>query len=121
EPPRAVFTEGPLLKADTSCLVMIKEEPSKMLLTVSQPDLALYRGASDEAFDENGKRIERSIYSRPWIDNDSGEIPVTITIKGRWNVEETPTCRVISSDKKQTVLTFICRDAASFEATLVRK
>ncbi len=121
ETPRAVFTEGPLLKADTSCLVMIKEEPSKMVLTVSQPDLALYRGASDEAFDENGKRIERSIYSRPWIDNDSGEIPVTITIKGKWNVEETPTCRVISSDKKQTVLTFICRDAASFEATLVRK
>lgn len=121
ETPRAVFTEGPLLKADTSCLVMIKEEPSKMVLTVSQPDLALYRGASDEAFDKNGKRIERSIYSRPWIDNDSGEIPVTITIKGKWNVEETPTCRVISSDKKQTVLTFICRDAASFEATLIRK
>ena len=24
---------------------------------------------------------ERSIYSRPWIDNDSDEIPVTITLK----------------------------------------
>ena len=39
---------------------MIKEEPSKMVLTVSQPDLALYRGASDEAFDENGKRMPLS-------------------------------------------------------------
>ncbi len=41
-----------------------KESPEKMLLTVSQPDLALYRGASDEAFDKDGKRVERSIYSR---------------------------------------------------------
>lgn len=92
-----------------------------MLLTLSQPDLALYRGPSDEAFDENGKRIERSIYSRPWIDNDSGEIPVTITLKGEWSVEDTPACQVISSDKKQTVLKFICRDAASFETILIRK
>ena len=27
---------------------------------------------------KDGKRIERSIYSRPWIKNVSGEIPVTI-------------------------------------------
>ncbi len=59
-----------------------KESADKVLLTVAQPDLALYRGPSDEDFfDKDGKRMERSIYSRPWIDNESGEIPVTVTLK----------------------------------------
>lgn len=92
-----------------------------MLLTVAQPDLALYRGPSDEAYDKDGKRMERSIYSRPWIDNESGEIAVTLTIKGRWSVAETPFCKLISSDKKQTILRFICKDAASFEVELSKQ
>lgn len=33
---------------------MIREDRDKLLLTVSQPDLALYRGPSDEAFDKDG-------------------------------------------------------------------
>lgn len=118
ETPQALPREGWLQKADTSCLVMIRENKDKLLLTVSQPDLALYRGASDEAFDKDGKRIERSIYSRPWIDNDSGEIPVTVIVKGEWNVTETPFCKVVRKDKRQTVLRFTCRDAASFEVEL---
>ena len=74
---------GLLQRVDTSCLVMIhKGSADKIKLTVAQPDLALYRGPSDEAFDKDGKRIERSIYSRPWIENASSEIPVTVTIKG---------------------------------------
>ena len=86
ETPRSLPADGLLQKADTSCLVMVRENNGKLLLTVSQPDLALYRGPSDEAFDKDGKRMERSIYSRPWIDNDSGEIPVTVTLKacGKW-------------------------------------
>ena len=55
-------------------------------------------------------QVRRSIYSRPWIDNDSGEIPVTITLRGRWAIRETPACQVVSSDKKYTVLRFICKD-----------
>ena len=90
-------------------------------MTVSQPDLALYRGASDEAFDKDGKRVERSIYSRPWIDNESGEIPVTVTLKGQWNIKETPFCKVLSVDKKQTVLRFTCKDGASLEVMLEKR
>lgn len=118
ETPKGNLPEGLVQRTDTSCLVMVRQEKGKALLTVAQPDLALYRGASDEAFDADGKRIERSIYSRPWIDNDSGEIPVTVTLKGQWKVSETPTCRVVSADKKQTVLRFICRDAASQDVEL---
>lgn len=118
ETPRSLPADGLLQKADTSCLVMVRENNGKLLLTVSQPDLALYRGSSDEAFDKDGKRIERSIYSRPWIDNDSGEIPVTVTLKGLWQVAETNYCKLVSADKKQTVLRFTCRDAASFDVEL---
>lgn len=119
ETPRTALPAGLLQRTDTSCLVMIrKESRDKMLLTVAQPDLALYRGASDEAFDKEGKRIERSIYSRPWIDNESKEIPVTITLKGYWNVAETPYCKVVSANKRQTVLRFICKDGASLEVGL---
>ena len=121
ETPQTALPGGLLQRADTSCLVMVhKESADKIKLTVAQPDLALYRGASDEAFDKDGKRIERSIYSRPWIDNDSGVIPVTVTLKGRWNIQETPFCKVISSDKKETVLRFSCKDGASFEVSLNR-
>lgn len=119
ETPQATLPGGLLQRTDTACLVMVQKEASdKYLLTVAQPDLALYRGDSDEALDENGKRIERSIYSRPWINNESGEIPVTVTLKGRWTVEETPYCKFVSADKKQTVLRFTCKNGASFEVEL---
>ncbi len=120
ETPQALPDGGLLQKADTSCLVMTREYKDKLLLTVSQPDLALYRGPSDEAFDKDGKRIERSIYSRPWIKNVSGEIPVTITLKGLWRVTETPYCQVVVADRKQTVLRFTCHDAVSLDVELKR-
>ena len=119
ETPSADLPKGLLMKADTSCLVMVHEEKGKALLTVAQPDLAFYRGPSDEAFDENGKRIERSIYSRPWINNDSGEIPVTVTLEGCWTVKETPACQVVSSDKNSTVIRFICKDGMSQDTELI--
>lgn len=122
ETPQKELPGGLLLKTDTACLAMIhRESDHRLLLTVSQPDLALYRGASDEAFDAAGKRIERSIYSRPWIDNESQEIPVTVTLKGCWEMAETPFCKVVSQTAHDTVLRFTCREAASFEVTLTKK
>ena len=119
ETPETTLPGGLLQRVDTSCLVMTHQESAdKIKLTVAQPDLALYRGPSDEAFDKDGKRIERSIYSRPWVNNGSSEIPLTVTIKGRWNVEETPYCKVVSSNEKQTILRFSCKDGASFEVEL---
>lgn len=118
ETPQVLPTDGLLQAADTSCLVMIRENKDKLLLTVSQPDLALYRGPSDEAFDKDGKRMERSIYSRPWIENESQEIPVTVTLKGAWKVADTPYCKLVSTNKDETVLRFTCRDAASFDVEL---
>ena len=116
-----VLPKGLIQHVDTTCLVMVHElDKKEAILTVSNPDLALYRGASDEKLDAQGKRIERSIYSRPWISNKSQEIPVRVTLKGRWNISENPACKVISCNKKATTLEFTCKDAASFEVKLTK-
>ncbi len=110
-------------KTDTCCLAMVKEEDSKhIVLTVSQPDIALYRGPSDESFDNDGKRIERSIYSRPWKDNESQEIPVTVTLSGQWVPENLlSNMELVESDKKHTVLRFTCREGRSYDVNLSKK
>ena len=118
ETPQSLPKDGLVQATDTSCLVMVRQEGKKVRLTVAQPDLALYGGPSDEAFDEQGKRKERSIYSRPWKSNKSAEMPLTVTLKGCWQVDETSFCKIVSVDKKQTVLRFACKDAASFEVEL---
>ena len=58
--------------------------------------------------------------SRPWKFDESLEIPVTVTLKGKWNVKDTTFCKIVSSDKKQTVLKFVCKDAASYDIELTR-
>lgn len=117
-----VLPDGLLQRTDTACLVMVRQTGKQQaVLTVANPDLALYRGPADEIYDEQGKRVERSIYSRPWIKNKSMEVPVRVTLAGCWAVGENPACRVVSADKKQTVLEFACRDAASLEVTLTRR
>lgn len=114
------LSDGLIQKADTSCLIMIEEIGRKLNLTVCNPDLALYRGISDDIFDENGKRIERSIYSRSWKSNKSQEIPVIITLKGKWNMKDTDKCKTLKSDNKHTILQFSCKDGASIGIELYK-
>ena len=49
------------------------------------------------------------------------EVSVTVTLKGRWEVKETPFCKVLSVDKKQTTVRFTCKDGLSFEAELTKR
>lgn len=110
--------EGIVQKVDTACLIMVEEISRKLNLTVCNPDLALYRGPSDDVYDENNKRVERSIYSRPWISDKSQEIPVIITLKGKWSMSNTNNCRILESDNNHTVLEFLCKDGASIGVEL---
>lgn len=112
--------KGLVLGADTACLIMVKEDKNNILLTVCNPDLALYSGPADEIFDENGKRVERSIYSRPWKFNESQEMPITVTLAGEWNIKENDKCQVIKSDNKKTILRFACKDGMSINIELDR-
>lgn len=109
-----------ILSVDTSCLIMVKEDKDNFTLTVCNPDLGLYSGPADEIYNEKGKRVERSIYSRPWKFNESKEMPVTVTLKGQWIIEEAPWCEVISQNKKETVLKFYCKDGASYDLEVRR-
>lgn len=112
---------GLLAKADTSCLVMVKEEGKMITLSVCQPDIALYRGKSNDVFDENGKRIERSIYSRPWKFNASLPIDVCVTLKGEWKATQLPAnCTILSANKKQTVIKFTCKDGLTTDINLTK-
>lgn len=118
ETPKQV-THPIIASVDTSCLVMISQENKESIaLTVSNPDLALYRGASDELLDENGKRVERSIYSRPWISNESQVIPVTLVLKGKWSVSEMKESLSVEVEGNSTRISFGCKDAASIDVKL---
>ena len=113
--------KGVVAAVDTSALLMTKTGAGILHLSVAQPDLALYRGPSDELFDRDGKRIERSVYSRAWINNESGEIPVKVYLKGRWEISGDPDGMAESFVKKNnTEIIFHCKDGRTIDLTLKR-
>ena len=67
-------------------VMMYSMSDDAMEISVSNPDLALYSGESDEVFDVNGKRKERSVYGRKWITNPALPTAVQIVVSGEWNV-----------------------------------
>ena len=110
--------EGLLERVSMPSLVMIGGGEESLTVSVSDPDLRFYEGPSDEVFDADGKRVERSIYSREWIDNPSGESLLEVTLRGRWALKEADEgCRV-EIDGDRTVVTFACREGATREVTL---
>ena len=97
-------------------------EGDRLSIAVANPDLALYAGASDEVLDENGKRVERSIYGRDWVNNPAAETSVTFVLNGEWKLEAhicggglecyesfTPTVTVSDGKTTVTVKTKECR------------
>lgn len=118
ETPKGYLPGSPIARTDTSCLAMARYiTPKHMILTVAQPDLALYRGPSDDVY-KDGKRVERSIYGRPWRDNPSLEIPVTVTLIGKWKFNETDNIKLVAQDSKTTTIRFVCKDGLSYDLEL---
>ena len=88
-------------------------------MSVSNPDLALYEGDSDEVFDADGKRKERSVYGRKWIANPSGEVKVTIELDGRWEIEDSADSRInLEPKENSTVLKIITNECKTEKFTL---
>ena len=120
----AVFEEGMLdetVAHSTPAMLMYSVEGSAMTLSVANPDLAMYEGPSDEILDKDGKRIERSVYGRKWIDAPCAETSVTLTLNGLWELDR-PGCVLVSLSQKdgQTTLTFRTKEARTEEITLKR-
>lgn len=68
----------------TPSILMYRQTEKGLEISVSNPDLALYEGPADEILDENGKRKERSVYGRSWIDNPCQETMIRMTLEGIW-------------------------------------
>jgi chondroitin-sulfate-ABC endolyase/exolyase len=118
----AVFEEGAVDSMIVFCsqaMVMYSIQDGQMTLSVANPDLAMYQGESDEKFDTQGKRIERSVYGRDWIDAPCAETTVKLTLEGLWEFADLNGCNVeISHDNRQTMLTFKSKEARTEEITL---
>ena len=103
----AVFEDGPvsdLIKYSTPCMLMYSGNGNKLEISVSNPDLALYRGPADEVFTSDGKYVERSIYSRKWVNNDCGEVSVELLLEGLWKTVSVPEGTIVREEGDSTRL-----------------
>ncbi|MBE6250895.1 MAG: sugar lyase [Bacteroidales bacterium] len=121
----AVFEEGDVDETILGCspaMVMYSTVEGVMTLSVCNPDLALYEGPADEVYDEYGKRVERSVYGRTWIDNPCEETTVRLRLAGEWEISDRKGCDVsVIYDQGQTILTFKTKEARTEEVTLCQK
>lgn len=100
------------------CMLMYSGSGDGIVLSVSNPDLALYEGEADEVF-ENGKRKERSIYSRSWVDNPCGDTKVKVLLKGKWSIDgDSVKNIIISYSDTCTELVFHTSEARTEEIEL---
>lgn len=88
-----------LCHTDTPCLVMEHREKGPdgqnfLHLDISDPDLRLYEGKDQSQYDRDGKRQEVSVYSRPWLNNESIAHKMTLTLDGLWGLEKDPAAGV---------------------------
>ena len=83
---------------------------------------SLYEGESDEILDKDGKRIERSVYGRKWIDSPCAETSVTLTLNGHWEIHDQDNVSVICTDKDgKTTLIIRSKEARTEEITLIMR
>lgn len=106
----------------TPSLILYSLDGDTMTLSVSNPDLALYEGPSDEVFDSEGRRTERSIYGREWVDSPCGPTEVRLTLDGEWKMDDCGDSNVKAdiADGK-TTLQFSTREARTEEIRLIKK
>ena len=109
----------PILAEASPSVIMYSIDDDTLTLSVCNPDLALYEGESDERFDKDGKRIERSVYGREWIDNPCGDVTVDLVLNGEWELENADgvTLSTVISDGK-TEITLSTREGRTEEITL---
>ncbi len=103
-----------LCSASRACLCMIaREAGGGVRLSFCDPDLRLYEGMDEEQYDEQGRQLERSVYSRPWIHNMSIGKETKIVLKGLFAPAED-----WQGSKECTSLLAISRDTESEETIL---
>ena len=110
---------GIIMNTSLPCLAISKINGESLTLNVANPDLALYNGSADEIY-KDGKRVERSIYSRPWRSSESQETDLTVELNGAWHSADQKINTVITNEGS-TIVTFKCKDGMTQSVDLVRK
>lgn len=118
-----IKSEGIVNGVNQPSMIMTREiDDNKIILSACDPDLRFYEGAADEIYDENGKSIERSVYSREWIDNPSGKSVLRITVSGLWKIGVVNHyAKVLTTGDKSTTIEIECQHGLSHEVMLIRK
>ncbi|WP_321317514.1 chondroitinase family polysaccharide lyase [Labilibaculum sp.] len=114
------INQAGLTSVNAPALVMIKDKKNSKVMSLCDPDLHLYEGSADIVL-ENGKRKERSIYSRDWIYNESKVSKIQVKLKGEWTLEANDYCRLISSNENESLLEFTCQHGLTREVVLNKK
>ncbi len=93
------------------CLIMSEDVgKNKFNMSVCDPDLRFYEGPADEVYDKDGKRIERSVYSRKWIQNESGKSTVQVKLRGKWKISvPNQYVKLVSSSNDETIFEIVCQ------------
>ncbi|MCT4685794.1 chondroitinase family polysaccharide lyase [Vallitalea sp.] len=111
--------KGLVASIDTPCMVMTKEVDEKVILSICDPDLRLYKGTDKSQYDKDGNRKEVSVYSRKWINNASKQYLLTIKIKGKWEcIGKRKECRKIVIENNNSIIQFMVKDAKPIELEL---
>ncbi|MCU4174040.1 chondroitinase family polysaccharide lyase [Carboxylicivirga sp. N1Y90] len=112
-------TEGLIVNTNIPCIAMSKQEGASLVLDVVNPDLALYSGPADEIY-KDGKRVERSIYSRPWRSSSSQETTLEVELEGEWQSEDKAMLTKILTNGN-TMLSIVCQHGLSQSVVLIAK
>ena len=85
-------------------VMMYEIDNGQINISVSNPDLALYTGEADEIFDEDGKRKERSVYGRKWVNNPAAPTEVNIILNGKWTASDHDNIETLERTDIRTVI-----------------
>lgn len=111
---------GDALLATTShpLLAMIGGDKQQITLSLCDPDLRFYTGVPDEIRGADGKTVERSIYSRSWIDTPSQPSRVQVALHGAWMLAEEAAHCTVTQTGATTTIDIVCREGATRELKL---
>ena len=108
-----------LIEEVSPSILMYRQTGNLLQMSICNPDLALYEGEADEIFDSEGKRKERSVYGRTWIENPAATTQIRMTLNGEWVAEGTDNSRIsISISEGKTHITLTTCESKTEQMTL---
>ena len=118
----SIFMDSPVDETITSAspsLLMYRYGDGKLELSISNPDLALYAGEADDLYDKEGKRVERSVYGRSWIENPAGSTTIELTLEGSWKIDAHGDTQVdAKTDQRHTIVSITTSECRTEHITL---